>query len=402
MLYQFKELYKNMANDFLSKIFNAKDLAHAKSIAEQARNNIFMYKVGISQSIGDVKLAVAINKYIETMCGIFTLIVSGINPIATKNSEIKDIIKSISAESFNTKSLLYADFMKTLSRMSVEYDFGNISDEKRYPRIGKNARSEEAPPPVILNSQGNPYNSPSTPSPETPSSTSSNQWTVDSRFAEKVEKSAAYPTIIKITFNISGGTITVPIAIKANPTVIGSEEMVMFIESTLAGRVYHFMRYFKWKSGEISTAQYLLGTDIAERDRKLYQSLGRNPIYMEFMKRKANSKFMGSLKYIFEKKQNIIGPTGSIVVTTDDLVNATKLDIRRFTRNNEFIQRIMNQTFIMCFGIVDLPMEVVNFHFMGYKEPFRINFAELGVGSNNLDSSKYLEQALLELTRKVA
>jgi hypothetical protein len=177
--------------------------------------------------------------------------------------------------------------------------------------------------------------------------------------------------------------------------------MKMFIESTLSGRSYKFIRYFKWKSGEISTQEYILGTDLAERDRKLYKSLGRNPIYIEFMRRKAKSRFLGSIDAVRRDRENIIGPTGSLVVTADDLSAATNLDIQRFTKNNEFIERIMRETFIMCFAIVDAGMEVVSFYFMGYKEPFRINFAELGVGAN-ISSDKQLESAILELSRKVA
>jgi hypothetical protein len=119
------------------------------------------------------------------------------------------------------------------------------------------------------------------------------------------------------------------------------------------------------------------------------------------MKRKAKSKFDGSLKAMSSHTENTIGPTGSLIVTTDDLVEATKLDIRTFTKNDEFVHRIMKETFIMCFGIVDIGMEVVSFYFMGYKDPFRVNFAELGRGSN-MDSNKQLEQAILELSRKAA
>jgi hypothetical protein len=388
----------DQGRDLFSSIIHAKDLMQAKSIAAQARENIFMYRVGISQSVGDVKLAIAINKYIETMCGIFTLIVSGVNPIASSNSEIKDIIKNISAEAFNSqKSIEHLNLMKSIERLSIPYDYSEV---KTLPRIGRNAvASTEASP--ILNAHGNPYPSSNPPPSSSPSPTASNQWSIDTRFVEKLEKFPGYPTIIKITFNVHGGTIVVPIAIKASPQAIGSDEMVMFIESTLSGRAYHFIRFFKWRSGEITTSQYLLGTDIAERDKRLYQSLGRNPIYIEFMKRKANSKFNGSLKAIKDNKSNTIGPTGSLIVTTDDLVKASKLDVRRFTKNNEFIQRIMEQTFIMCFGIVDIPMEIVNFYFMGYKDPFRLNFAELGVGTA-IDSNKQLEQAILELSRKVS
>jgi hypothetical protein len=379
----------------------------AKSIAGRARDNIFMYRVGISQSIGDVKLAVAINKYIETMCCIFTMVVSGINPMAKNNEELKDIIKSISAESVMNPlnfSNEYYDISKRLKMLSIEYTGGPTNETKKYPRVGKYSRSQENILENLADSL-DPDNAGLSPEEiekkQKANAVMASKWAIDSQFASKLEKYPGYPTILKITFHINGGDVVVPIAVKATPQAIGSEEMKMFIESILSGRSYKFLRYSKWKSGEISTLEYLVGTDIAERDKKLYKSLGRNPIYIEFMKRKANSKFFGISKSLLMNKENTIGPTGSLIVTTDDLVNATKLDIRTFTKNDDFIQRIMKSTFIMCFGIVDIGMEVVSFYFMGYKEPFRLNFAELGVGTN-IDSNKQLEQAILELSRKVA
>jgi hypothetical protein len=363
-----------------------------------------MYRVGMSQSVGDVKLAIAINKYIETMCCIFTMIVSGINPIAKSNDDIKGIIKKISAEGIGPKNIsakninisdkirisaedidprnISVEYMNILDRMkclSTDYDIG-FNETKPLPRIGKNAVSTEG---IVLYKK------------------TVSKWHVDGKFSEKLDKYPAYPTILKITFTIGSGEVVVPVAVKASPQAIGSEEMKMFIESVLSGRSFKFIRYFKWKSGEINTLEYLLGTDIAKRDKKLYQSLGRNPLYIEFMKRKAQSKVFGALDSLVSSKGNAIGPTGSLVVTTDDLVAATKLDIRRFTRNDEFIQRIMQETFIMSFAIVDIGMEIVSFYFMGYKEPFRMNFADLGVGVN-VNSDKQLEQAILELSRKVA
>jgi hypothetical protein len=391
----FKE-YLHMATnssglaDKINAIINAKDYIQAKSIAEMARDNIFLYKVGISQSVGDVKVAIAINKYIETMCGIFTLIVSGINPLANKNDEIHDVIKKISAEGIDPRniSMENIDLLNNIVKQEIPYDFC-INEDSNRPRIGKNYVSQE----------------------DSSSNTSSiksggkshtlNKWFIDAKFSEKLEKYPAYPTILKITFNVKGGTVTVPVAVKANPIAIGSEEMKMFIESTLSGRSFKFIRYFKWKSGEISTQEYLLGTDIAERDKKLYESLGRNPIYIEFMKRKAQSRFLGTIHALGHQKDNVIGPTGSLIVTIDDLVAATNLDAGRFTKNNDFIQKIMKETFIMCFAIVDVSMEIVSFYFMGYKEPFRLNFAELGVGTN-VSNDKQLESAILELSRKVA
>jgi hypothetical protein len=404
----------NNKDNFLNRIANASSLMEAKSIAAQARNNIFMYRVGLSQSIGDVKTAVALNKYIETMCSIFTLIVSGINPIAKNNTEIQNVIKSISAENVDPRriSIEQSEIVKAVEHLSIEYDMA-AARGPAIPRIGKYARSVEA---GQTQEEWERKDKEKTEAEQAKAEaeqakakeeaeknkTRVKDYEIDPGFTNKLDKLQGFPTILKITFNVAnGGTITVPIAIKANPIGIGQEETRLFLDSALAGRSYKFMRWAKWRSGEISTLEYIFGTDIAERDKKLYKSLGRNPIYMEFMKRKANSKFFGSLKAIFTSEQNTLGPTGSLIVTTDDLVQATKLDASRFTKNNEFIKRIMEATFIMCFGIVDIPMEMVSFYFMGYKEPFRLNFHELGVGSN-VDSNKQLEQALLELSRKVA
>jgi hypothetical protein len=388
--------YNIDSSNFIEKLANANDFLQAKSIAEQARDNIFMYKVGMSQSIGDVKLAVAINKYIETMCCIFTLIVSGINPIVKNNKDIKNVIEKISAESIDPAkiSLENMSILDKIKHLSIEYSIPD-EDIKQFPRIGKYAHSTEA-----VAGRGRRRVNVRT---HTTTPAVQQKWFVDPKFSEKLDKYPAYPTILKITFNVQGGSIIVPIAVKATPTSIGSEEMKMFIESVLAGRSFKFIRYFKWKSGEISTLEYIFGLDVAKRDKKLYQSLGRNPIYIEFMNRKAKSKFFGSLDLIASKNKqgNTIGPTGSLVVTTDDLVESTNLDIRRFTKDNELIKRIMQETFIMCFAIVDVGMEVVSFYFMGYNEPFRVNFAELGVGTA-INSDKQLEQAILELSRKVS
>jgi hypothetical protein len=130
--------------EIFGRIMHAANIVQAKSIAEAARGNIFLYKVGMSQSVGDVKVAVAINKYIETMCGVFTLIVSGINPIANKNDDIKGIIKSISAEGIDPRriSIENAALIDRINTQSTPYDFC-ISETPHSPRAGRYARSEE-------------------------------------------------------------------------------------------------------------------------------------------------------------------------------------------------------------------------------------------------------------------
>jgi hypothetical protein len=202
-----KEKIKNMASkSFLQKIVYSKDIMEAKSIAAQARENIFMYRVGISQSVGDINLAIAINKYIETMCCIFTMIVSGINPVIKNNAELKDVIKKISAESLaaGDKSIEYTDIFNKMKMLSTEY-VTHSDEEEHLPRIGKYARSEEASAGKNKNNNNN-HNK----------NKVVNNWTIDPRFSEKIEKKPGYPTILKITFHVNGGDIVVPIAVKAN------------------------------------------------------------------------------------------------------------------------------------------------------------------------------------------
>jgi hypothetical protein len=391
--------------NFLTNIMNAKNVMEAKSIAAQARSNIFMYRVALSSSIGDVNVAIAINKYIEMMNGVFTLIVSGLNVIAKDNSELKNIIKSISAESYNPdiksiESIANKEFDEALSRLNTDY----IVHENQYdaPRIGKYAKSNEEDSPVkkFFDTIDEQYDETDARN-KSPSPTTVQQYSVSASFIDKLDKITSMPTILKITFIIDGEPVTVPIVIRANPIAIGSEEIKLFLESVLAGRTYHFMRYFKWKSGEISTMEYLLGTDLAKRDKQLYKSLGRNPIYIEFMKRKTHSKWNAATKSALTGEKNTIGPTSSMIVTIDDLVSATKLDASRFTKNNNLIKRIMEQTFIMCFGIVDTAMEVVTFYYLGYDQPFRYTYQELISKNSSSSKDAQLEDILLELSRKV-
>ena len=131
-------------SDIISRIVNTSDLSEAKSIAAQARDNIFMYRVVISASIGDVNLAIAINKYIERMCAMFTVIVSGVNAIAKDNNEIKNIIKGISAESYDDLNRFSAEnfgLFKSYNNLLAPYDSGIITNHS--PRIGKFAKSTE-------------------------------------------------------------------------------------------------------------------------------------------------------------------------------------------------------------------------------------------------------------------
>lgn len=242
-----------------------------------------------------------------------------------------------------------------------------------------------------------------------------------SNVASKSDKNL--PTIINMHVNTRNGDVKIPIAVKCNMYPITSEDMRLVVESGITSGVTHtnVLRSIKHKSGEISTLAWLFKTDENKHNAKLYASLGKNPWYIELQKRKAASKnsFWGSFLTRFGSEYdwngddkaaknasrninaaiNAMPPTASLILTKEDLVAATRLNADHFTKNEGFIARFMKDTFLLCFGIVDLTAEKCDFFFMGYTNPFTVSFKELDVAEN--DSNKALYEAIKELSRKV-
>ena len=391
------------ASDSVGKTVNATtklagSYADAKmavmSIAEKSKRSIMMYKVWMSASIRETELALQINKWLESMYGVFTMLVLGFNPMANSNDDVKQIINSVSAESFvpnyNTKATEAA-----FARDMVVLDSERKTSK---PRIGKNA--------TVSTEANNPP-------------TSNNEF-VSSSFANRIQSSTtnAYPTIINMNVHVNGGTVAVPLAIKCNIYPIGTEETRLLIESGISGKMLDFMRKVKWRSGEISTLAWIFNTDIAEKSKKLYEKLGRNPMFQELQMRKAASKksFWGKFLTRFgadyesdddSKKAyktlnaNIanVPPTSSLIVSKDDIVAATRLNIEHFTKNEGFVNRFMKDNFLLCLGIVDHAAMECTFFMMGYKTPFKFSFDALK--TNGSDPNKALNDTLKLLASKV-
>ena len=404
-----------------------------RSIAEKAKKSVMMYKVMISSSVRDTEMASKIGKYLENMYAIFTMLVLGYNPMAKDNEGLGKIVDSVSAESmhygtydFNTQLSALTEGMVSLES---ERNFGN-----KKPRIGKRAiKSEEANNIsgkdirdevaagiylALEQDRKDKYDA------ETKKNYSENDKISELKFINDVSKntSAAYPTIINMNVSTPGGRVAVPIAVKCNLYPIGTDETRLFIESNLSGKMSDFLRKVKWRSGEISTLAFIFNTDIAKQNRKLYDKLGRNPMFMELQQRKNASKnsFWGrflsrfSMAYNDEYakddtyrremktiNQNISScpPTASLIVSIDDMVAATRLNPEHFTKNEGFISRFMKDSFLLCLGLVDLSAEKVTFFFMGYKSPFIVSFDDLKKQGH--DDNKDLYASIKELARKV-
>lgn len=379
------------------------------SIAEKAKKSVMMYKVWVSSSIREAKLASQINKWLENMYAIFTLMVLGYNPMASNNGEIGNIIQGISAESFkpnyDTKTQESA-LAAAMQEIESERNYGN-----KKPRIGKNAAiSSEAA------GTGNNPNNP--PAPSLPVQRDPKM--LEMKFINDVSKNNnnAYPTIVNMKVNTGTGNVVIPLAIKCNLYPIGTEEMRLLIESGISGKMFDYIRRIKWRSGEISTLAWIFNTDISKRSKELYDKLGRNPLYQELQQRKAASKTsfwskflarfgsefsddgdkQGAYKQINANIANV-PPTSSMIVSSDDLVAASRLNIEHFTKNEGFINRFMKDNFLLCLGIVDIVAEECSFFIMGYKNPFKVSFADLAQKSDNQNDS--MLKIINELSRKV-
>ena len=395
------------------------------SIAEKAKKSVMMYKVWISSGIREAKLASQINKWLENMYAIFTMMVLGYNPMASNNDEISRIVQGISAESFkpnyNTRTQ-EAAFAAAMQEIESERNYG-----KRQPRIGKNAvMSKEADHSITTlpdNDQLQGYSGTigdiRKDAVNNYKASNRDSKLVDMKFINDVQKNnnTAYPTVVNMKINTGSGIVSIPLAIKCNLYPIGTEEMRLLIESGISGKMFDYIRRIKWRSGEISTLAWIFNTDISKRSKTLYEKLGRNPLFQELQQRKAASKTSFWSKFLtrfgseYESgdkatayKQinaNIanVPPTSSMIVSTDDLVAASRLNIEHFTKNEGFINRFMKDNFLLCLGIVDLVAEECSFFIMGYKNPFKVSFADLESKSDDQNDS--MLKIINELSRKV-
>lgn len=416
-----------------------------KSIAEKARRSIMMYKVLLSAGIRDAQIAEYITNYLEHMYATFTLISLGFNPNASDNDGLNKIVDSISAEAFNPDGV---DAAVTKRAYSVEMMY--LADEiaSRGPRIGRHAKSSEADVRNLPSTKDYDWDSMGS-NIENDVNTAieiaehdafnegvskgvndfktqlnKNTRMEEARFIDNVSRNSdkRYPTIINMNCYINGNKVSIPIAVKCNSYPVGSEELRLLIESGIAGKPSQFLRKLKWRSGEISTLDYIFNLDIAKRDKKMYAKLGRNPWYRELQARKAASNSSkwgrifsklgnpsGATDDIYKTANNLanlngyhgeIPPTASLVVTTDDLVAATRLNLDHFQKNDGFIAKFMKDSFLLCFGIVDLTAEQVKFFFLGYTSPFILSFKELQ-NANDKDANKTMLEIMNNLSRKV-
>ena len=391
----------------------------SKSIAEKSRKSIMMYKVLVSSGIKEADVAGRIGIYLENMYSIFTLVTLGYNPMASDNKGVQSVIAGVSAESMKSHDGFHNDTEKAMSEEMLFHDFDAV--KRSVARIGKHAASTET---IDMNVPVIDTNNKQEDNKDADKKEPYTQRLTDIAFAKDISKfTNTYPTIVNIKLNTgSKESVSIPIAIKCNLYAVTTDEMRGIIEAGLSGKPMSYLRYIKWRSGEISTLAWLFNTDSSERDKKLYASLGRNPWYQELQMRKnANkgtffaklwAKITGSHSMDFtntdayKEVTNIAGykgdlpPTASLIITTDDLVAASRLDLSHFTKNEGFIKKFMADSFLLCLGLVNTVKQEVSFFFLGYTNPFILSFDDLKKYDGK-DTNSALADSIKELSRKV-
>ena len=403
----------NTAATFASTVNDSR--AAAMSIAEKARKSVMMYKVWMSAGIRETELARDINKWLENMYSIFTMLVLGYNPIARDNADVKNIVSGISAESFkpdyNTKT--------QESAFAQAMQFIDSERKSSSPRIGKGYKSEEAT--YVVGQQPNGNSSLAQGIASALTSMNKPDSVTEAQFINYMKSldTGSYPTIVNMKVNAGGATVDIPLAVKCNIYPMGTEETRLLIESGISGKMFDYLRKVKWRSGEISTLAWIFNTDIASKNRDLYAKLGRNPMFVELQQRKMAAKrsFWGKFltrfgkeyatdsadKYAYKQINASVAsmpPTSSLIVSKDDLVAATRLNIEHFTKNEGFVNRFMKDNFLLCLGIVDHATETFTCFMMGYKQPFKLTFDEL-TKSSQQDANKTLAEDIKILATKV-
>ena len=412
----------------------ARDLNNTKSITERARKSIFVYPVLFSSGMSDLETDFEVSKFLELQYGIFTMLTVGLNP-AVSNGTIGEYLNSISAESIegveyslksydpNQVKSWYNMFSEENKDFFEEYEYVNGTekwhdldkmDEKLdniIDIVNENAKASKNNSENLnrrvkeLEGKNKEFNS---------MDAFENETDV---FANEVKAEAmmkklsdAAPTMIELKLKLKGyeSDFKIPIALKANPHFLRSDELAALFDSAIEDKRL-LTRIVKLTSGEISFFKdFLFNIDRIKRDQKLYESFGQHPWYQQFMARKEKNraKRLGLiLSSLFSKGKEVVSatsnylPTASIILTVDELEKSSKMKFGFLLKNEKILWSILNHLGLLCIGIYDPRREVFSFYFNGFKKPLIMSKKQMKGPSGKSDSEKMTELMLL-LTKR--
>ena len=403
----------------------ARELNNTKSITERARKSIFVYPVLFSSGMSDLEVDFKVSKFLELQYGIFTLLTVGLNPAVT-NGTIGDYLNSISAEdvdgiSYTLKPYRPSDvktwydmFSEENKDFFEEYNYIGMeagatwkSDklEKDIEKLNNDLKSQNEEI-KTLKSNNKAFNDES-------AFDDSNDIYISEVGAKKLQDKLtdAAPTMIELKLKLKGyeSDFKIPIALKANPHFLRSDELGALFDSAIEDKRL-LTRIVKLTSGEISFFKdFLFNMDRIKRDQKLYESFGQHPWYQQFIARKEKnrakrfglilSSLTGHGKEIVSATSNYL-PTASIVLTVDELEKSSKMKFGFLMKNEKILWSILNHLGLLCIGIYDPRKEIFTFYFNGFRKPMVILKKDLSSSGKN-DTEKMTELMLLMTKRGI-
>ena len=414
----------------------ARDLNNTKSITERARKSIFVYPVLFSSGMSDLETDFDVSKFLELQYGIFTMLTVGLNP-AVSNGTIGEYLNTISAESvegveYSLKSYdpnqvksWYNMFSEENKDFFEEYKYVNGLEAKnngytdlneildKVNDLEKNnkelQRSQNATADRVKKLEGDKKEFNSMDAFDEENDVFASELKADAMIKKL---SDAAPTMIELKLKLKGyeSDFKIPIALKANPHFLRSDELSALFDSAIEDKRL-LTRIVKLTSGEISFFKdFLFNIDRIKRDQKLYESFGQHPWYQQFMARKEKNraKRLGLiLSSLFGKGKEVVSatsnylPTASIVLTVDELERSSKMKFGFLLKNEKILWSILNHLGLLCIGIYDPRREIFSFYFNGFKKPLMMSKKQMKGSSGKSDSEKMTELMLLMTKRGI-
>ena len=160
------------------------------------------------------------------------------------------------------------------------------------------------------------------------------------------------------------------IGVKATMHPIASDEMVTNVVNACRNN-NKFFNFIRWTSGEISFFKDFLFNIKEIKDDVINRSAGASPWWITLKRRRALAKLKDALWM-----PNQILPNASIVISMEE-VEYIKTEYGFDLLNPAFIDKIMNQYFLLAFVIVDNSAQIAHFMFDGQTSFQSVTFSAL-------------------------
>lgn len=432
-------------NDIETAVKTAKLLQNAKAISATASKYTVNYPVMMSSRISDFKLALAITKQVEFECARFIILSAGLDPVVYKNQTIGDKLNNLfttsneklhftitpasdeefySAENYlnSIKNVVKVNSFKKHSsfvastemkdvdttseepdeepennveisqddkeiartQMGVDFD-NNLVNGKKYTQADMDKMKDE-----LLRQLNETKDELAATKKNAYYNAATNRVSYDKMLSDLSKEG---PTIVRIKLIVdtnTSQTIEIPIAVKATLHMVDSSDCETIIKGSKSF-TSKFTNIIKLISGETCFKEWLLQIEQAKNDVKREKELGNIPFYRNLIdnknryRQKTIANSIPFLKNFINKTDKNDMPICTMVVSDDELAEATGMRLNKFVANTSYAQQILNVYMMLGFGIVDTNSNMIYFLFSGEDEFHIIDAAKVGSkgGSSN-------------------